>query len=112
MAPNLIAKTTIYTICCFKNVGVPGTPHVFVSVLCIVDTVIKSEIHSLFDLYRIYKIFRKVFFFSLEYLPVSIANECGLILNFVNLFLSSLGMLKLVPICLKNQNVLWKFTGI
>ena len=25
--PNLIAKTTIYTICCFKNVGVPGTPH-------------------------------------------------------------------------------------
>ena len=24
--PNLIAKTTIYTICCFKNVSVPGTP--------------------------------------------------------------------------------------
>jgi hypothetical protein len=22
------AKTTIYTICCFKNVGVPGTPQI------------------------------------------------------------------------------------
>jgi hypothetical protein len=33
--------------------------------------------------------------FGLEYLPVSIANECVLILNFVNLLsLSSLGMLK------------------
>jgi hypothetical protein len=25
--PNLIAKTTMYIICCFKNVGVPGTSH-------------------------------------------------------------------------------------
>jgi hypothetical protein len=24
--PNLIAETTIYAICCFKNVGVTGTP--------------------------------------------------------------------------------------
>jgi hypothetical protein len=31
--PNLIAKTTIYTICCFKNVGVPGTPHFYMFIL-------------------------------------------------------------------------------
>jgi hypothetical protein len=28
--PNLSAKTTIYTIYCFKNVGVQGTPQIYI----------------------------------------------------------------------------------
>jgi hypothetical protein len=40
---NLIAKTTIYTLCCFKNVGVPGTPQL------IKENYKGSEIHFQFE---------------------------------------------------------------
>jgi hypothetical protein len=37
--PNLIAKTTIYTICCFKNVGglILSTIYNFISVSVCID---------------------------------------------------------------------------
>jgi hypothetical protein len=49
-------KTTIYTICCFKNVDVPGTPRLN---YIIIDVLIFASIFMYVCMYEIFFVIKK-----------------------------------------------------